>query len=129
MSGRRRYAAVPIRSIAMGLVNIKGKAVGEERVWSPLTHTPCYFYKVLMERTKHGIHGSSWSRFGMDMGGVKFYLEDGSGKVAIDARSAEFDLAKTSERDVSARHSQGSLADATAQVVLAGPRRPTFTNP
>ena len=40
---------IPIRSIPMGLVQIRGQACGQETLLSPVTHTSCYFSKVVVE--------------------------------------------------------------------------------
>lgn len=98
---------MPIRSIPMGLVQVHGQAKGEERVVSPVTHTPCFFYKVDIERWKTDSKGQgSWSHDTTDAGGVKFYLEDGTGKVLIDPYNAEYDLAENGKREVSGTGTQ-----------------------
>ncbi|MGH9431542.1 MAG: GIDE domain-containing protein [Terriglobia bacterium] len=91
---------IPIRSMPMGLVNIQGKASGEERLTSPVTRTPCYFYKVVIEKWKQESNKSGWEHYRTDAGAVKFYLEDASGKVLVDSQNAEFDLQMACEREV-----------------------------
>lgn len=108
---------IPIRSIPMGLVRIHGRAKGEERVASPVTHTPCFFYRVDIERWKSDRDGGSWSHFRTDLDGVKFYLEDASGHVLVDARNAECDLEQSCRHEVNGT-SASSLA---AGSVAAGP--------
>ena len=44
---------IPIRSVAMGLVEIHGKATGIPPIPSPVTQTPCFFYKVDIEHWVH----------------------------------------------------------------------------
>jgi hypothetical protein len=92
---------IPIRSIPMGLVHICGKARGVEAVPSPVTHAPCYFYKVEIEKWKTSINDQSgkWVLDRTDTGGVKFFLEDASGKDLVDAREAEYDLEASGERE------------------------------
>jgi hypothetical protein len=101
---------IPIRSIPMGLVHIHGRAKGEQMVPSPVSHTPCYFYKVDIEKWKTEEHSSGWRHYRTDVDGVKFYLEDGSGKVLVDARSAEYDLEKFLQREVRSDLSSSSIA-------------------
>ena len=86
---------IPVRSIPMGLVHVHGKAKGIEPVPSPVSHTPCYFYKVDIERWEHHGKSSGWRHYKTDTDGAKFYVDDGSGKVLVDAHSAEFDLEQT----------------------------------
>ena len=95
---------IPIRSIPMGLVHVHGRATGEKPIPSPVSHTPCFYYKVDIERWEHQGKSSGWRHYKTDTDGAKFYLEDGSGKVLVDAHSAEFDL----EKIVPARERQGS---------------------
>jgi hypothetical protein len=92
---------MPIHSIPMGLVEIHGKAKGDQLVPSPVTSTPCFFYKVDVERWVRGRRGGHWAHARTDANGVRFYLEDGSGKVLVDAHGAEYDLLRTARRDTS----------------------------
>ncbi len=86
---------IPIRSVAMGLVEIHGKAKIEQPVPSPVTRTPCCFYKVDIEHWVTDKNGGHWSHVATDADGPKFYLEDPSGKVLVDAHQAEYDLLQT----------------------------------
>ncbi len=99
---------VPIRSVAMGLVEIHGKAQGEEQIYSPVGNTPCYFYKVDIEKYVKDSKGRGrWTHAATDLNGVRFYLEDASGKVLVDLRDAEFDLPENCRREIGgvwARH-------------------------
>jgi len=91
---------MPIRSIAMGLVEVHGKAQGEQLVTSPVTKTPCFFYKVDIERWKTDSKGrGSWRDYKTDINGVTFYLQDGTGKVLVNAHGAELDLIRTVRRE------------------------------
>jgi hypothetical protein len=90
---------IPIRSVAMGLVDIHGKAKGQQTVLSPVTKTPCFFYKVDIERWVRDKDGGHWSHAATDAEGVTFYLEDATGKVLVDAHGAEYDLIQTAKRE------------------------------
>ena len=84
---------IPIRSMAMGLVEIYGTARGEQLVSSPVSHTPCFWYRVeIQKRTKDSKGRESWSHFGTDVNGVGFYLEDATGMVRVNPSQAELDL-------------------------------------
>jgi hypothetical protein len=89
---------MPIRSIPMGLVRVRGKATGEQRVSSPVTGTPCFFYRVDIEKWERKDRSEGWTHYHTDTDGVRFYLTDGTGKVMVDAHSAELDLLKTGMR-------------------------------
>ena len=41
---------IPVRSIPMGLVRVHGKVTGSFLLASPVTHIPCYYYRVRLER-------------------------------------------------------------------------------
>ena len=90
---------IPIRSMAMGLVEIHGKAKGQQTVLSPVTKTPCFFYKVDIERWVRDKNGGHWSHAATHAEGVRFYLEDATGKVLVDAHGAEYDLIQTTKRE------------------------------
>jgi hypothetical protein len=99
---------IPIRSVAMGLVEIHGKARVDQTVNSPVTQTPCCFYQVNVDRWVRDKNGGHWSHAATDADGVRFYLEDGSGKVLVDAHNAEYDLIQTAKVETG-RGSAGSL--------------------
>ena len=86
---------IPIRSVAMGLVEIHGKATGTPAIPSPVTQTPCYFYKVDIEHWVQNKNGGSWQHLATDTDGPRFYVADASGKVLVDAHNAEYDLLQT----------------------------------
>jgi hypothetical protein len=90
---------IPIRSIPMGLAHLHGKAQGGKTVTAPVTQTPCFFYKVDIEQYHVDSKGNGqWRSFAMDLNGVRFYLEDATGKVLIDPHNAELDLMQTCRR-------------------------------
>ncbi len=94
----RRYQTLadtpltPIRGAAMGFLEVAGTARGSETVASPVTHTPCFFYKVRLDRWQSGSRGGRWIPFATDGDGVRFYLEDETGRVLVDAQDADIDL-------------------------------------
>jgi len=91
---------IPIRSIPMGFVRVHGKATGEQRVTSPITGTPCFFYKVDIERWEVKDRSGSWSHYRTDTDGVAFYLADATGKALVNAHAAELDLLKNGVREI-----------------------------
>jgi hypothetical protein len=86
----------PIRSIPMGLVQVHGKALGDQTITAPVTQTPCYFYKVEVEQYHVDSKGNGgWRHYATDLNGVTFYVEDPTGKVLINPHNAEYDLMQT----------------------------------
>jgi hypothetical protein len=102
---------VPIRSIAMGLVEIHGKAQGDELLYSPVGHTPCFFYKVEIEKWVKDSKGRGrWSHHATDLNGVPFYIEDATGKVRVDLEGVEFDLNQNARREIGGGVGQGFVS-------------------
>lgn len=104
---------MPIRSIAMGLVRVHGKALGDELVSSPVAHTPCFFYKVDIEKWQQDKDGGHWSKYRTDADGVRFYVQDGSGKVLVDPHNAEYDLVQNVRREIGGRRFTGTPGGAS----------------
>lgn len=90
----------PIRSLAMGLVQIHGESSGEETLTSPLTHTPCFLYKVDIERWESDRSRGHWLHYWTDIAATAFYIADPTGKVLVDPRGAEYDLIKRRVREI-----------------------------
>jgi hypothetical protein len=97
-----------ILGIAMGFVEVHGKTKPAQGrlVNSPVTRTPCLFYKVDIKKLQ-GQGGRRWSHHRIVAEGVPFYLEDGTGKVLVDARGAECDLIRTAWRETGGVSLQG----------------------
>lgn len=113
---------MPIRSIPMGLVEVHGKAKGDELVNSPVTKTSCFFYKVDIERWKTDSKGrGSWEHYKTDTDGRTFYLEDATGKALVDAHGAELDLIQTARRET------GGGLGSGLRTLFGGKPDPTLT--
>lgn len=94
----------PIRSIPMGLVHIHGKAMGEDRLSSPLTRTPCYYYNVQVEKwVRKDKDHEGWETFHTESEMRPFVLDDTTGKVQVDPAHAEFDVPKTFQGGIGPR--------------------------
>jgi hypothetical protein len=116
---------VPIRSMAMGRVEIYGTAQGEQKVRSPVSHTPCYWYKVEIEkRTKDSKGRESWSHHATDQNGVNFYLQDATAKVLANASSAELDLLQSCRTEMYGSEYIASAGAGTAVPQLVAARPP-----
>jgi hypothetical protein len=91
---------IPIRSVPMGFVHIRGKADSGEVLASPVSHTPCCFYKVEIDEWKTQGRSKTWVQCCVDMAGYRFHLADDTGKILIDAHAAEYDLPLATTREV-----------------------------
>lgn len=102
---------VPIRSVPMGLVHVRGQARSEETLLSPVSHTPCYLFKVVVEQWhSESRGGGEWKHLATDLQSVRFYLQDGSGNVLVDGTSAELDLRRGPVREVRSQASGASFS-------------------
>src|SRR5579864_2739301 len=91
---------MPIRSVPMGFVHIRGKAEATKLLNSPVSGTPCCFYKVVVEQWRSKNYGYEWVHHCTDFNGYQFRLADETGKILIDAHAAEYDLQPTVTRVV-----------------------------
>ncbi len=123
---------VPIRSMAMGLVEIHGKArlAFGDLINSPVSGTPCLFYKVDIEKYQKDSKGrGSWSHYKTDCNGLPFYLDDGTGRVLVNPFGAEYDLMQSARREAGGGF--GSLGGSRSLRIFStytnlGAKRPNF---
>lgn len=74
------------RSVAMGMVEIQGRAVRRYAVVSPMTHLACVYWRLQKFRRDRN---DQWKSVGVSSSGpVPFELEDGTGRITIDPRGA-----------------------------------------
>ena len=105
----------PIRSIPMGLVKVRGTATGDDRLTSPLTGVPCFYYQVKLEKwVKKENESGKWEKVGAETNERPFYLDDGSGKVLVMPHGAQFEVLRTFQGEtgiesVHSRHVHPSL--------------------
>lgn len=70
-----------VRSVQMGMSELKGKAVRKYNLVSPITLTPCVYYSI--EKFRKNSKGA-WTRYTSETrSGVPFYLEDETGRILI----------------------------------------------
>ncbi len=71
-----------IRSIAMGMVEVKGEAVRKYALVSPMSQIPCVYYRLTRYRRKERDH--QWRVTGISSSNnVPFYIEDETGRVEV----------------------------------------------
>jgi hypothetical protein len=81
-----------IRSASIGMVELSGLAVGPYTVSAPITERPCYYYRTLVWEWKRQGRSSQWVKVAAECMHVPFFLDDNTGKIMVDPRSAELDL-------------------------------------
>ena len=113
---------IPIRSMAMGLVRIHGKAAGDRLLTSPVSHTPCCVYQVHIEKWRdedENIHQSAaWLHYGSEAECAPFYLEDSTGRVLVNPRGAEYDIESTAIREASSGAPSSAVVNGASEVDL-----------
>jgi|SRR5580658_113747 hypothetical protein len=83
----------PIRSAALGCVEVSGKAVGPYTVVAPLSHIDCFYYRLVIESNPQGDLRKS-----MQEVSAPLFLDDGTGTLMIYPQGAELMLPPSSER-------------------------------
>lgn len=81
---KRQIENIPtskLRSMAMGLVELNGRAVRRYALVSPMSHTPCVWYRLSKFRTEE--NGTRRSLGSSDSGPLPFFLDDGTGRVLV----------------------------------------------
>jgi E3 Ubiquitin ligase len=77
-----------IRGASLGLVEVSGKAEGPYTIIAPLSEQDCFYYRAIAwtggERAWHKAAEESLS--------APFFLDDGTGKLMVDARGAQPEL-------------------------------------
>ena len=88
----------PISSLPMGRVRFHGKVSAEKLTKSPLSLTPCVYWRTQVERGTSILGVRSGRNSASDEDSVPFVLEDMSGRVALNPYGAELDLKPTFEK-------------------------------
>lgn len=87
---KRRLENLPTskaRSVALGLVEVHGRARRKYAVVSPMTQQPCVFYRLRKLRRNH--ENQSWDEVSTtDCGPIPFEIEDDTGRLTVDPRGA-----------------------------------------
>lgn len=83
----RTIASIPtskVRSVALGLSEFFGKAkLVNEPILSPISQTPCTFYKYEIEEYRKSGKSSKWVTVQSAESYEPFYLEDETGKILV----------------------------------------------
>lgn len=75
-----------IRSLAMGLVEVRGRAIRRYALVAPMTQSACVWYRLRRYRRDQRNNWTLTSQ--SDSGHVPFVLDDGSGRVVVDPAGA-----------------------------------------
>jgi hypothetical protein len=75
-----------VRSLAMGLVEVHGRAVRRYALVSPMSHMPCVWYRISKYRL--GENGTRSPLGSVGSGPLPFLLDDGTGRVVVTPNGA-----------------------------------------
>jgi hypothetical protein len=77
-----------IRGASLGLVEVSGKVAGPYTIVAPLSERDCFYYRTI------GWTGGerAWHKAAEESLSAPFFLDDGTGKLMIDARGAQEEL-------------------------------------
>jgi hypothetical protein len=78
-----------IRGAPLGLVEIAGKVEGPYTIVAPMSEEDCFFYRSVVW-SKEG--RAPWRKEAEESLAAPFFLDDGTGKMMVDARSAGLDI-------------------------------------
>jgi hypothetical protein len=90
------------RSIAMGMVEVAGRATGAQTMPSLIGKLPCYCSHILIERYERRGKSSRWVNVHERQDGIPFHIEDSTGRMLVDPAGAELDIPPELE------HSEGT---------------------
>lgn len=103
--------ATPVRGVSMGFARVTGRATGEDRLVSPLTNQPCYYYRVHVANWEHRGKDSGWVSYKAKTEARRFYVEDATGRVLVDPKGAEFDSDCTFHAEIGPRSKNSRFVD------------------
>ncbi len=89
----------PIRSVAMGLAEIKGRAPLSANLKAPLSGAPCHYFRYLVEEERsRGKGGREWVAVDQGKSNVPFRVEDPTGAILVNPEGAEILLKRDYQR-------------------------------
>ena len=80
-----------IRSAAMGLVEVNGKAAGPYTMPAPITGRPCFLYHTTAWRQRNG-DKQEWEKVADETLHIPFFIEDSTGQLLIEPFGSDLDL-------------------------------------
>jgi hypothetical protein len=81
-----------IRSAAVGLVEIKGRARCKDVLASPISGVKCAYYHVSAEYLHRSKNSDNWITFYSDSSSKQFYMEDDTGKMLLDPAGGQVSI-------------------------------------
>ena len=131
---KRRVEDTPtskVRSMAMGLVELKGRVVPREALFSPYARKRCVYYDYRLERleirrvynaaSRRWVRMKEWVLVRTETDSRRFILEDETGSVLVDPKDASVPDASVYEEGFAPRRRHTEhIVEAGAEVYLMG---------
>jgi len=113
-----------VRSIAMGLVEIAGKAIADVLLTGPYTKTPCVFYHIIIERFVRNKNSSNWVKEFEIKTDIPFFIQDDTGSVILDPVGVDIDLPlRYMKREGNKRYKEYHIMERESVYVLGTAKR------
>jgi hypothetical protein len=93
LAHKRLLLSIPnsrIRTAALGLAEINGRATGPNTMPAPVTGRPCFLYRTIAWHKPEGKSG--WTKVAEEILHLPFFVDDTTGKMLIEPLGAELDL-------------------------------------
>ena len=82
-----------VRSAAVGLVELFGKARFKKEMHSPFAKKKCAYWRIVAQYYRSGKHGG-WRNMHRADSSTPFYLQDDTGRMLVDPRGAQVEIPK-----------------------------------
>src|SRR5260221_3235252 len=94
LARRRLLLTTPtskIRSAALGLVEVNGKAAGPHTMVAPVTGKPCFLYQTTVWQQREG-KNVEWDKIADETLHLPFFIDDSTGQLLVEPLGADLDL-------------------------------------
>jgi hypothetical protein len=88
----RSVAVSSVASVAIGLVELSGRAISDTPEKGPVSGTPCAYWKITGEYYRSSGRSANWIRFYEVTSTKRFYLKDDTGRIHIDPEGGKMDI-------------------------------------
>jgi hypothetical protein len=98
-----------IRSAALGLVEVNGRAAGPCTVFAPITGKPCFLYHTTVWQQREG-KNVEWDKIADETLHLPFFIDDSTGQLLVEPLGADLDLHRDFREEYSASFFSSSLS-------------------
>ena len=113
LARKRLLLATPtskIRSAALGLVEVNGKAAGPYTMSAPITGKPCFLYHTTAWQQREG-KKQEWEKVADETLHLPFFIDDSTGQLLIEPLGADLDLHRDFREEYAASFFSSNIGD------------------